>query len=53
MVCVQRSLQPERTDCCQASSVLERERERATLAESEVAILRRQLSREKTTFENA
>lgn len=33
--------------------MLERERERATLAEAELAILKRQLSREKTTFENA
>lgn len=33
--------------------MLERERERATLAEAELAILKRQLNREKKTFENA
>lgn len=32
---------------------LERERERARFAESELAILKRQLNREKTTFEDA
>lgn len=46
-------MQSERADHQQTCSVLEQERERARLVEAELAILKRQLSREKTTFENA
>ena len=46
-------LQSERVGHQQTGRLLEQEREKARLAEAELAILRRQLTREKTTFENA
>ncbi|CAI8041288.1 Spermatogenesis-associated protein 24 [Geodia barretti] len=50
---LEQELECEKADHQQTRRELEGERERARLAESELAILRRQLSREKTTFENA
>ena len=46
-------MQSEKVSHQQTCSALERERDRARLAEAELAILRRQLHREKATFENA
>ena len=46
-------MQSEKVSHQQTCSALERERDRARLAEAELAILRRQLHREKATFEKA
>lgn len=46
-------MQSEKVSHQHTCSTLERERDRARLAEAELAILKRQLDREKATFENA